>query len=93
GGGVRLPRPHDTEAVRTARVAFCGGGPVSVRLPAVEEALTGADAGAQALASAARASLTGLAPSHDIHASAQYRREAAAHLLVRGCTTAWERCS
>ncbi|MFC9462618.1 xanthine dehydrogenase family protein subunit M, partial [Streptomyces sp. NPDC056983] len=61
--------------------------------PAVEEALTGTDAGTAALDAAASAALAGLTPADDVHATAAYRRETAAHLLVRACTLAWERCS
>ncbi|MBO1331815.1 xanthine dehydrogenase family protein subunit M [Streptomyces sp. VRA16 Mangrove soil] len=81
----------DAGTVGSARVVFCGAGSVPVRLPAVEQALTGTDAGPAALAAARDAALAHLAPSDDVHATAVYRREAAAHLLVRACTTAWER--
>ncbi|MCX4530538.1 xanthine dehydrogenase family protein subunit M [Streptomyces sp. NBC_00841] len=92
--GVAVVLERDTAAgtVRTARVVFCGAGPVPVRLPAAEDALVGSDAGEQARAAAARAVLAGLTPSDDVHATAEYRREGAAHLLVHACTTAWERC-
>ncbi|MEB8340463.1 FAD binding domain-containing protein [Streptomyces endophyticus] len=79
------------DTVRTARVVFCGVGPTPVRLPAVEAALTGTDAGPAARDAAREAALAHLAPSDDVHATAAYRREAAAHLLARACTTAWER--
>lgn len=79
------------DTVGAARVVFCGVGPAPVRLPAVESALTGSDAGPAALAAAQEAALAHLDPSGDVHATAAYRREAAAHLLVRACTTAWER--
>ncbi|MEU0372260.1 xanthine dehydrogenase family protein subunit M [Streptomyces sp. NPDC006283] len=93
GTAVLLERDTASHTVRTARVVFCGAGPVPVRLPAVEAALVGSDAGERAVTAAARAALEHLAPSDDIHAGAVYRREGAAHLLVRACTTAWERCS
>ncbi|MFA3836427.1 MULTISPECIES: xanthine dehydrogenase family protein subunit M [Streptomyces] len=93
GVAVTLRRAPDRRTVAAARAVFCGAGPVPVRLPAVEEALTGTDAGAAALDAAASATLAGLTPADDVHATAAYRREAAAHLLVRACTLAWERCS
>lgn len=89
GVAVLLERAGDT--VAAARVVFCGAGPVPVRLPAAEQALTGTDAGPAALDAARAAVLAHLDPSDDVHATAAYRREAAAHLLVRACTTAWER--
>lgn len=89
GVAVLLEREGDT--VGSARVVFCGAGSVPVRLPAVEAGLTGSDAGCAALGAARDATLAGLDPSDDVHATATYRREAAAHLLVRACTTAWER--
>lgn len=92
GVAVLLQRDPGAGSVRTARVVFCGAGPVPVRLPSAEDALIGTDAGEQALAAAARAVHAGLAPGGDVHATAEYRREGAAHLLVRACTTAWERC-
>ncbi|MFS0691558.1 FAD binding domain-containing protein [Streptomyces nitrosporeus] len=93
GGGAR-PEGGGPAAgtVRRARAVFSGAAPVPLRLPAVEDALVGTDAGPEARAAAARAALAGLTPSDDVHATAEYRREGAAHLLVRACTTAWERC-
>lgn len=93
GVAVLLERDATTDTVGGARVVFSGAGPVPVRLAAVEDALLGTAAGEEALAGAARAALAGLTPSDDVHASAAHRRETAAHLLVRACTTAWERCS
>ncbi|MEU1471755.1 xanthine dehydrogenase family protein subunit M [Streptomyces sp. NPDC005761] len=92
GVAVVLERDPATSTARAARLVFCGAGPVPVRLPAAEDALVGSDVGEQALAAAARAALSGLTPADDVHATAEYRREGAAHLLVRACTTAWERC-
>ncbi|MFC5174933.1 FAD binding domain-containing protein [Streptomyces mutomycini] len=92
GVAVVLEQGPGTGTVRTARVVFSGAAPVPVRLAAAEDALVGSDAGGQALAAAADVALAGLAPSDDIHATAEYRREGAAHLLVRACTNAWERC-
>ncbi|MEU5658749.1 FAD binding domain-containing protein [Streptomyces sp. NPDC047737] len=91
GVAVLLERDPGTDTVRSARVVFSGAGPAPVRLRAAEEALLGTAVGGDALAAAVRAALTGLTPSDDVHASAVHRRETAAHLLVRACTTAWER--
>ncbi|MFC8226106.1 FAD binding domain-containing protein [Streptomyces sp. NPDC057287] len=92
GVAVLLERDAATGTVRGARVVFSGAGPAPVRLPAAEEALVGTEVGAEALAAARLAALSGLTPSDDVHASAAHRRETAAHLLVHACTTAWERC-
>ncbi|WP_392674711.1 FAD binding domain-containing protein [Streptomyces sp. LN785] len=92
GVAVVLERDAAAGVVSSARVVFSGAGPVPVRLPGAEEALVGSDAGEEPRAAAARAALAGLTPSDDVHATAEYRREGAAHLLVRACTTAWERC-
>ncbi|MGW1094577.1 FAD binding domain-containing protein [Streptomyces sp. NPDC002455] len=92
GVAVLLERDSATGLVRTARVVFSGAGPVPVRLSAAEDALVGTGVDEAALAAARSAALAGLDPSDDVHASAAHRRETAAHLLVRACTTAWERC-
>ncbi|MFE6184794.1 FAD binding domain-containing protein [Streptomyces sp. NPDC056465] len=92
GVAVLLDRDASTDTVRGARVVFSGTGPAPVRLPVAEEALIGTGVDEAALAAARRATLSGLTPSDDVHASAAHRRETAAHLLVRACTTAWERC-
>ncbi|SFO35826.1 FAD binding domain-containing protein [Amycolatopsis rubida] len=76
------------DAAAAARVVFCGAGPVPVRLPAAEAALTGATLDADTLAEAARVVRAELEPPGDVHASAEYRREAAAHLLTRTVTAA-----
>ncbi|WP_306319258.1 MULTISPECIES: xanthine dehydrogenase family protein subunit M [unclassified Streptomyces] len=89
--GVAVLLERSGAEVGSARVVCCGVGPAPVRLPAAETALTGTDAGPAALAAAREAALAHLDPSDDVHATAAYRREAAAHLLVRACTTAWER--
>ncbi|MER5474243.1 xanthine dehydrogenase family protein subunit M [Streptomyces sp. NPDC002685] len=92
GVAVVLERSSGEGTVRAARVVFSGAAPVPVRLAAAEDALVGSEADEQALAAAVGAALSRLTPSDDVHATAEYRREGAAHLLVRACTTAWERC-
>ncbi|WP_333734407.1 FAD binding domain-containing protein [Streptomyces sp. IBSBF 3010] len=91
GVAVLLQRDSRSGTVRAARVVFSGAGPVPVRLHAAEDALIGTGVDEEALATVSQTALTGLTPSDDIHASARHRRETAAHLLVRACTTAWER--
>ncbi|WP_116200305.1 FAD binding domain-containing protein [Amycolatopsis circi] len=89
--GVCVLLDRSAGSVAGARVVFCGAGPVPVRLPPAEAALTGTALDADVLAAAARAVHSQLEPAGDVHASAEYRREAAAHLLTRAATTAWER--
>lgn len=89
GVGVVLDRAADS--VAGARVVFCGAGPVPVRLLPAEAALTGTALDADDRAAAARVVQSQLEPAGDVHASAEYRREAAAHLLTRAITIAWER--
>lgn len=91
GVAVLLERDPVSDTVRRARVVCCGAGPAPVRLTVAESALTGTDAGPAARAEAARAALGALSPADDVHSTAEHRRESAAHLLVRACTTAWER--
>lgn len=91
GVAVLLERDPAAGTVTSARAVFCGVGTTPVRVPAVESALTGTDAGPAALAAAHSAALDALNPTDDVHANAAYRRETAAHLLTRAGTTAWER--
>ncbi|RFU87306.1 xanthine dehydrogenase family protein subunit M [Streptomyces triticagri] len=91
--GVAVVLDRAGDAVRSARIVCCGAGPVPVRLHSAEEALIGTSVAPEAVAAAVCAALAGLDPADDVHATATYRRESAAHLLARACTTAWERCS
>ncbi|MFI0968227.1 FAD binding domain-containing protein [Streptomyces sp. NPDC021080] len=93
GVAVRLDLASGASTVRGARVVFCGAGATPVQLSAAEAALTGTDCGEAALDAAAHAVLTHLTPPDDVHATAVYRREAAAHLFVRAVTAARERRS
>ncbi len=73
---------------RAARVAAGGVGSAAQRLPAVEQALAGAELTERAFAEAARAGVAELEPPEDIHASAGYRRTLTATLLRRACLEA-----
>lgn len=86
---VVLDRTADTASA--VRIVFCGAGATPVRFPPAEAVLTGTRLDADTLADAAAAVREHLNPPGDVHASAEYRREAAAHLLTRAVTTAWER--
>jgi carbon-monoxide dehydrogenase medium subunit len=61
--------------IRSARVGLTGAGPKAVRLTAVEQALAGQKAGADAAAAASTQAAAGLTDiSADLHASQEYRR-------------------
>lgn len=66
-----------------ARLAVGAAGPVACRLPALEAALIGAQAGPGIAARVGPAHLAPLAPIDDVRASADYRREAALVLAQR----------
>ncbi|MDX6739586.1 xanthine dehydrogenase family protein subunit M [Actinocorallia sp. A-T 12471] len=67
--------------VAEARLALFGVASTPVRLPEAEALLTGGPATEEAFDEAARLAAASLTPSSDSHASADYRREVAAHLL------------
>lgn len=78
-------------SVCSARIVYCGVGSAPKRVPQAEQALTGREFGDTAIADAAHAVSSALGPPSDVHASGQWRREAAEVLLVRALTQAWER--
>lgn len=80
------------DVVDAARVVFCGAGDGPVRLPEIEDALTGHRFSDAAVAQACEAARSLLDPPGDVHASATYRKDGAAVLLDRGLRAAWERC-
>ncbi|MEV5887201.1 FAD binding domain-containing protein [Streptomyces sp. NPDC052020] len=89
--GLAVLLRADGAAVDSARIVYCGVGSTPVRVPEAEQALLGQEFGDAAMADAARAASAVLDPPGDLHASAQWRREAAEVLLVRTLTEAWER--
>jgi CO/xanthine dehydrogenase FAD-binding subunit len=74
-----------------ASIAVGGAAPVPVRTPTAEQALLGERAGLDLFRAAAALAAAELEPSGDIHADAEYRREAAATLISRALTIAFER--
>ncbi len=72
------------------RVALGAVAPTAVRSPAAESALAGEVPGAETFRRAARAALGDIAPIGDVRATAAYRREAAARLVIRALNGAWE---
>lgn len=73
--------------IAAARVAL-GCGPVPVRQPAMEAALIGAPAGADAIAAAAALAGEQFDPPGDVHASAAYRTEMARVMARRAVLAA-----
>jgi len=79
------------DAGRCRRVALGVGGitPVPLRLDAVADAFVGSRAGEAITRDAVRAALADIELLSDLHASADYRRRAAATLAVRALTDAY----
>lgn len=73
------------------RLAACGAGPGPVRLVGAERALRDADVGEAAIRSAATAAMADVAPTSDIHASADYRRRLVGVMTARALALAAER--
>lgn len=79
--------------VGAARIALCGADERPVRARAAEEALTGSDGGAEAVAEAAARAADGLHPLADCHGSADFRRHLARVLTGRALRTAIHRAA
>jgi carbon-monoxide dehydrogenase medium subunit len=71
-----------------ARVGLTNMGPTPLRAGAVEAALAGADATAEAIKSAAGQAADGTSPNDDLNARADYRQHLARVLTARAVTTA-----
>lgn len=76
------------DAIAEARVGLANMGPTPVRAHAVEEALVGAPATAQAIRAAAERAADGTQPPSDINADADYRRHLAGVLTRRAVMAA-----
>lgn len=74
-----------------AQIALMGVGPTPLRAYAAEALLIGAHPTERLLDEAAQAATTELAPTSDIHASAEYRRSVAGVLVKRALQLAIER--
>jgi carbon-monoxide dehydrogenase medium subunit len=73
--GVAAALSLDKGVIQTARIGLTGAASHAVRLPAVEQALTGKQISADNIEAASRLAGTGLRPlNSDLHASADYRR-------------------
>ncbi|ROO89081.1 carbon-monoxide dehydrogenase medium subunit [Actinocorallia herbida] len=90
-GCVALLRTDAAGTVEEARLALFGVASTPVRLPEAEDLLTGRPATAEAFEEAARVAAEHLDPGSDSHASADYRREVAAHLVATTLADAFAR--
>ena len=88
--GVVAVVRSDGGTIADARLALLGAAPTAVRAPEAEALLRGAPATDSTFAAAAEAAAAGLEPSSDVHATADYRRRAAAVLARRAL---WEATS
>ena len=86
--GVAAAVRRDNGSIAEARVALTSMGPGPVRAGAVEAALAGADATAEALAGAAAHAAEGTQPVSDLAASAEYREHMARVLTRRALVAA-----
>jgi carbon-monoxide dehydrogenase medium subunit len=86
--GVAATVRRDNGSIAEARVALTNMGPTPVRARAVEQALTGGPATAEAVAAAAERAAQDAHPSDDIFASADYRTHLATVLTRRAVTAA-----
>ncbi|GAY07951.1 xanthine dehydrogenase family protein subunit M [Pseudonocardia sp. N23] len=83
----------DDGRVSSARIALCGADERPVRARAAEDALTGSDGGADAVAEAAARAADGLSPRGDCHGSPDFRRHLARILTGRAVSTAVHRAA
>jgi carbon-monoxide dehydrogenase medium subunit len=74
--------------ITAARIGLTNMGPTPLRARGVEEALTGAEANADVIASAAARAAEGTSPSSDLNAQADYRQHLVTVLTRRAVSTA-----
>jgi aerobic carbon-monoxide dehydrogenase medium subunit len=86
-GAVALVQRSNGD-VGEARVGLVNMGPTPIRARAVERALAGSAATAEAVAAAAGSAGEGTSPASDVHASADYRTHLARVLTGRALTAA-----
>ena len=89
--GVAALVELDAGRVRRAALALTGVAPTAIRATAAEQVLVGGAPDAMVAAEAARAGAEGLAPTADLHASAQTRLALARTYLRRGIELAVSR--
>ncbi|HZN72967.1 MAG TPA: xanthine dehydrogenase family protein subunit M [Micromonosporaceae bacterium] len=81
--GVAAVVRRENGSIAEARVALTNVGPTPVRAVAVEQALAGADATAEAIAAASGHAAEGTNPTSDLAASAEFRKHLARVLTRR----------
>jgi carbon-monoxide dehydrogenase medium subunit len=86
--GVACAVRRTNGAIEDVRVALTNMGPTPVRAVAVENALAGGTASANAFRAASEHATEGTSPSGDLHGSAEYRQHLAQVLTARALTTA-----
>ena len=82
GGAVHLILGDD-DAIAHARVVLFGVGPKAIRLPALEDALTGEAKAPDTFADTCRRAAAELTPPTDAQATGEYRRRVAGPLAAR----------
>ncbi|HET8673196.1 MAG TPA: xanthine dehydrogenase family protein subunit M [Thermoleophilaceae bacterium] len=92
-GVAALVQASGDGTVSAARIVLCGVGERPFRARAAEDRLTGEGVSAEALEDAGRLVSEDGEPSDTIHASAEYKREAAGVMTVRALAQAWERAN
>jgi carbon-monoxide dehydrogenase medium subunit len=86
--GVAAAVQRENGRIAQARVALTNMGATAVRATAVEEALAGADATAEAIKAASASAADGTNPPDDLSGSAEYRRHLATVLTARAVAAA-----
>jgi carbon-monoxide dehydrogenase medium subunit len=86
--GVAAAVQRQNGSIAQARVALTNMGPKAVRASAVEQALAGADASADAVKAASAQAAEGTSPPDDLSGSAEYRRHLATVLTARALSSA-----
>ncbi len=86
--GVAAAVRRDNGSVAEARVGLTNMGSTPIRASAVEQALTGADASAEAFGRAAEQAAEGTSPASDLSAQADYREQLARVLTRRALAAA-----
>lgn len=89
--GVAAVITMNGDTIDRARVAITGVGPTAVRLPSVEQALTGNRADDATLAAAAQHASDGVETRADLQGSAAYKAQLASVYTLRAITRAVER--
>jgi carbon-monoxide dehydrogenase medium subunit len=77
--------------VAAPRIALSGVGETPLRATTAEQVLAGRTLAAPVIEEAVAALRAGVAPSTDLHASADYRRHLIGALAERALVTAWRR--